>query len=115
MAAATTVEQYLTKQKSPQKEICLALRRIIRDTFPSIEEEMKMGVPWYGGRFYIVALRDHVNLGFSIEGLSKEELSLFEGNGRYMRHVKIFSEAGIDKKRIRMLLKLAKKSKCCCP
>ena len=41
------VDEYIEKQKSPQKEICLELRRIVFKTFPDIEEEMKWGVPTY--------------------------------------------------------------------
>jgi hypothetical protein len=113
--AAPTVDRYIEAQKSPQKAICQKLRKLILGAFPGIGEEMRMGVPWYEGRFYIVALKDHVNLGVSVKGLSKEELALFEGNGKLMRHVEIFSEADIEGKRIGALLKLAKKSKCSCP
>jgi len=58
------VNKYTEKQKSPQKEIIQELRKIILETFPDINEEMKLGVPWYEGKYYIVALKDHVNLGF---------------------------------------------------
>ena len=83
------INEYILKQKSPQKEICQILREIIFDTFPSINEEMKYGVPYFGNKFYIVALKTHVNLGFSIEGLTKEEIGLFDGSGKTTRHVKI--------------------------
>ena len=110
------VDKYIEKQKSPQKEICQKLRKIIFNTFPSINEEMKMGVPCYGyteeepcGKYYIAALRDHVNLGFLLKGLSKKEIELFEGNGKIMRHVKFFSINDIDEKKIVKLLKLIDK------
>ena len=107
-----TVADYLKKQKSPQKEICTKLRKLILKTFPKITEEMKMGVPWYG-KFYLVGLKDHVNLGFSVKGLSKEELELFEGKGKLMRHLKFFTPNDIAEKKIIKLLKLVmKKSKC---
>lgn len=110
----TEVEKYIKKQKSPQREICTRLREIIIKTFPKIEETMWAGVPFYNHRYYIVALKDHVNMGFAITGLSKEEMALFEGNGKTMRHVKIFSLDDIDEKRIRKLLKTSKKAKCTC-
>ena len=56
------VGDYIEKQKSPQREICQKLREIILKTFPNIKEEMKLGVPWYEGKYYIVALKDHVTL-----------------------------------------------------
>ena len=107
-----TVVDYLKKQKFPQKEICTKLRKLILKTFPKITEEMKVGVPWYG-KFYIVGLKDHVNLGFSINGLSKSEQDKFEGKGKLMRHLKFFTVKDIDEKKIVKLLKLVmKKAKC---
>ena len=108
------VSDYIKKQRSPQKEICQRLRKIIKKAFPGIEETMWVGVPWYGTRYYIVALKDHVNIGFPIKGLYKKELSLFEGKGKTMRHIKIYSVADIDEKQIVKLLKIAKKAKCNC-
>ena len=35
------VENYIEKQKSPQKEICQKLREIIFQALPEIKEEMK--------------------------------------------------------------------------
>jgi hypothetical protein len=108
------VEKYIKKQKSPQKEICLKLREIIVKAFPKIEEQMWAGVPFYDKRYYIVALKDHVNMGFAISGLSQNEIALFDGKGKTMRHVKIFSPDDIDEKQIVKLLKISKKAKCTC-
>ena len=105
------VEKYIEKQKSPQKEICKKLRSLILKTFPDINEEMKWGVPSYGkGKYYIVALKKHCNLGFSLEGLSEEEIRLFDGTGKTMKHISINSLKEIDEKRIAKLLKMVKKT-----
>ena len=69
-----TVDEYIMEQKSPYGEICKILRELILKTFPGIKEEMKYGVPYYENKYYIVALKTHVNLGFSIEGLTPEEI-----------------------------------------
>ena len=103
------VEKYIEKQKSPQREICQKLRKIILKTYPNIKEELKMGVPWYEGKYYIVALKDHVNLGFSLKGLSKEEIELFEGGGKTMKHIKLYSLKEIDEKKIVKLLRVVEK------
>ena len=102
------VDDYIEKQKSPQKEICQRLRKIILKTFPNIKEEMKLGVPWYEGKYYIVALKDHVNLGFSLKGLSSKEVGLFEGGGKTMQHIKIRFLNELDEKKIVELLKVVK-------
>jgi uncharacterized protein YdhG (YjbR/CyaY superfamily) len=101
------INEYFEKQKSSQKEICQQLRTIILSTFPGIKEEMKWGVPTYGdGKFYIVSLKDHVNLGFSMANLSKEEEQLFDGSGKTMKVLSIPSLAEIDDQKIVRLLKL---------
>ena len=102
------VDAYIKKQKSPQKEICSKLRKIILKTFPKMTEEFKLGVPWYEHKYYIVALKDHVNLGFSVKGMSKGERDLLEGAGKMMRHIKVFSEKEINEKKIVKLLKMVK-------
>jgi hypothetical protein len=110
------VDKYIKKQKSPQKEICQRLRKIILTTFPDIIEEMRAGVPCYGhmieepcGKYYIAALKDHVNVGFSLKGLSKKEQELFEGSGKTMKHIKVYSLKDLDEKKIITLLNLVNK------
>jgi hypothetical protein len=105
------VKNYIEKQRSPLREIIQVLREIILRTYPGIKEEMKLGVPWYEGKYYIVALKDHVNLGFSLKGLSKNEQELFEGSGKTMRHIKIFSLEDIDEKKIVKLLRMVGEKK----
>jgi predicted GIY-YIG superfamily endonuclease len=102
------IKEYIEKQKSPLKEICQRLREIILKTFPDTKEEMRWGVPVFAnGKFYIGALKNQVNLGFSINGLTKEQIALFEGNGKTMRHIKVRTLNDIDEKRIVKLLKIA--------
>src|SRR4030042_3464290 len=107
------VTEYIEKQKEPQKEICNKLRKIILRTLPEIKEGMKMGVPWYEGMYYLVSLKDSVNLGFSVKGLDKEDMENFAGTGEYMRHLKLKDAKKIDEAKIIKLLKLSnKKAEC---
>ncbi len=106
------VTKYIEKQKHPQKEICKKLRKIVLKILPNINETMKMGVAWYG-KYYVVSLKDSVNLGFSVKGLSKKDISNFKGTGTFMRHLKFKEIKEIDEKKIIKLLKLVnKKAKC---
>lgn len=101
------VTEYIDRQKSPQKEICQKLRKIILKTFPDISEKMKWGVPSYAnGQYYFVSLKVRVNLGFAIKGLVKEEAALFEGSGKTVKHLEFSSIDDIDEKQIIKLLKL---------
>ena len=103
------VESYIRKQKSPQAKIVQKLRKLILKTFPKIHEELKMGVPWYEGKFYLVALKDSVNLGFAVQGLTEKQAENFKGQGKYMRHLKFHSLEEIDKKHVVKLLKMVYK------
>jgi len=108
------VEEYINKQESLQKEILAILRKVILSTLPNIKEDFKLGVPWYEEKFYLVALKDHVNMGFAVKGLSKSEIDLFEGKGKVMRHRKYYSTNDINKQDIAKLIKLvAKKTTSC--
>lgn len=114
METSIKVEEYVKKQNSPQREIVQRLRATILKVFPSIQEEVKMGVPWYAGKFYIVALKDHVNLGFSVQGLSEAERKLFEGKGKMMRHLKFYSLNDVDEAKVVKLVGLVGEKSTCC-
>jgi hypothetical protein len=100
------VDAYINKQKSPQKEICKKLRNIILKTFPKIREEMWVGVPWYEGKYYIVGLKDHVNLGFSVKKMKKRDMDKLEGGGKTMRHMKYFKASDVKEAEVKKLLKM---------
>jgi len=108
------IKKYIDKQKSPQKEIIKRVRSIFLKTIPKCKEKAAWGViAFEDGKFYLAAMKERVHVGFAISGLSKREISEFEGSGKTMRHVKIATEKDIDKKRLVRLIKLVnKKVKC---
>jgi len=82
------VNEYIEKQKSPRKEILQKVRKIFLKTLPSCEEKMRWGaITFAAGKFYIAAMKNRVHVGFAITGLNKDEVSLFEGSGKTMRHI----------------------------
>lgn len=107
-----TVEEYYNNLKSPQKEIALNLRAIVKSLYPEFKETMLWGVPVFeNGLCYIVALKDHVNFGFTVSNLTKEEEKLFEGGGKTTRKIEIRSLEEIDKGRIKKLVDFVLKRK----
>lgn len=108
------VDEYIKKQKSPQKDIIQKVRNIFLKTLPSCEEKKAWGViAFAGGKFYIAAMKNRVHIGFTINGLNKEEIGLFEGGGKTMRHIKIHSLEDIDEKKLVKLIKLVDKKTIC--
>jgi len=109
-------DEYIEKQKSPQKEILQKIRKIFQETLPNCGEKMAWGVVTFAeGKFYIAAMKNRVHVGFAITGLNKDEVSLFEGNGKTMWHIKITTLENIDKERLVRLIEMVNKKAVCKP
>jgi hypothetical protein len=110
------MNEYISKQKSPQKEILLRVQKIFYKTLPRCDEKMRWGVITFaGGKFYLAAMKKRVHVGFAITGLNEEERSLFEGTGKTMRHIKINTVEEIDEKHLVKLITLVDKKSICIP
>jgi uncharacterized protein YdhG (YjbR/CyaY superfamily) len=108
------VDEYIEKQKSPQKEILQKVRKTFNKTLPNCKEKMKWGVATFSdGKFYIAAMKECVHVGFAITGLSKEEIGLFEGSGKTMKHIKIRSINDIKEDDLVKLIKMVDKKAIC--
>ncbi len=108
------IEAYIEKQKSPQKEILREVQKIFKETLPNSKEEMKWGAITYSsGKFYIAAMKTRVHVGFAITGLSCDEIALFEGNGKTMRHIKIPTVSSINKPLLTKLIRLVEQKAVC--
>jgi uncharacterized protein YdhG (YjbR/CyaY superfamily) len=108
------VNEYIEKQKSPQKEIMQKVRKIFHKTLPNCEEKMRWGVPTFAaGKFYIAAMKNRVHVGFAITGLNKDEMSLFEGSGKTMRHIKIPTLEDVDEEKLVELIEMVNKKALC--
>jgi hypothetical protein len=68
-----------------------------------------------GGKFYLAAMENRVHVGFAITGLNKDEISLFEGSGKTMRHIKIPTLESIDRKRLVRLIRMVDEKAVCKP
>jgi len=99
------VKRYFANLPPLQREICENVRNVILTTFPDLEETFENGAPWYECKYYLAGQKDHVNIGFSVEGLSEEKKSLFEGKGKFMRHIKLYSLDDVDEAKLVELLK----------
>ena len=101
------VKEYIETQQAQQKDILKKVRNLILESLPNCDEKAAWGVVTFaGGKFYLAALKNKVHIGFAINGLSKEEISQFEGSGKTMRHIKIFSLSDIDDEKLIKLIKM---------
>ncbi len=72
-------------------------------------------VTFAGGKFYIAAMKDRVHVGFAVTGLIREDIALFEGSGKTMRHIKMHSVKDVDEKKLVKLIKIVDKKAICKP
>ncbi len=75
---------------------------------------MKWGaITFSSGKFYIAAMKNSVHVGFAITGLNSDEIALFEGNGKTMRHIKIPTIDSIDKTHLAKLIRMVDQKAIC--
>ena len=109
-----TVRAYIEKQPPSLQEMLVRIREIFFDTLPNCEEKLGWGVIVFGkDKFYMAVIKDRVHIGFAITGLSKEEIAVFEGSGKTMRHIKIHSMDEIDEEQIKKLIRLVDEKAVC--
>lgn len=72
-------------------------------------------ITFSAGKFYIAAMKNRVHVGFAINGLTKDEIGLFEGSGKTMRHIKIATLEDIDQKKLANLIEMVDRKAVCKP
>jgi uncharacterized protein YdhG (YjbR/CyaY superfamily) len=98
------------KTKIPSERNSAKVRKIFQETLPNCEERMAWGVVTFtSGKFYIEAMKSCVHVGFAITGLNEGEISMFEGSGKTMRHIKIPTLESIDEKRLVKMIEMVDK------
>lgn len=110
MVAPTTVDEYIAGASGPVAETLRALRRLILDTLPDVEEIMKWGAPTYrlpNGEpvCYLYGGKDHVNLGFLFGARLEDPEGLLQGAGKKdSRHLHLNSFNDVDSATIAVFL-----------
>jgi hypothetical protein len=94
------VSGYIDPLPSPQREISIALRDMIRRHFPAFSEEFKWNYPAYyyrGKRICSLgAFMNHVNLEYDYGSSLTDGKGRVEGVGKNIRHVKIRTLEEVD-------------------
>ena len=110
------IKEYIEKQDPILKEMILKIRDIFLKTLPNCKEQFAWGVIVYGGgKFYIAAMKNRVHVGFAITGLDKEEIDMFEGTGRTMRHIKLHSLEEINVESLVKMINMVNNKASCPP
>jgi len=111
MKKYTSFDDYLDDQPPKNRSIIRALRRFVKRVESGLEESVKWGNGcWVKGKVpvsYVYSAPDHVQFGFFRGSALKAPQGLLEGNGRYVRHVKVRKPSDIDEDVFKALLRQA--------
>jgi hypothetical protein len=113
MKKYASFDDYLADQPAKSRSIIRALRRFVKRVEPGLVESVKWGNGcWLKGKApvsYVYSAPDHVQFGFVRGSSLKDPRGLLEGNGQYVRHVKVRKPSDIDEDVFKALLRQAAK------
>ena len=111
MKAYSCYDDYLSDQDSRNQVIIKALRSFVKRVEPRLNESVKWGNGcWIGSKgpvAYVYSATGYVQFGFFRGSSLKDPRALLEGNGQYVRHVKVHDRSEIDEKAFAALLRQA--------
>jgi hypothetical protein len=115
MKKYASFDEYLADQPAKNRSIIRALRRFVKRVEPELEESVKWGNGcWVKEKVpkerlskervpkakapvaYVYSAPDHIQFGFLRGSALKDPKALLEGNGQYVRHVKVRKPSDID-------------------
>lgn len=104
------VEQFIRNASPTVRPVLQDLRELVRQAIPDAKEEIKWGRPVYSLNHivcYLAAAGDHANLGF-YRGIELEDpKGLLEGEGKKLRHIKVYRTEEIRRRWYGTLIKQA--------
>ena len=111
MKSYASFSQYLTDQTPRNQDVIRALRKFVKRVAPDLQESVKWGNGcWVKGKTpvaYVYSAPDHVQFGFFGGSRLKDPHGLLEGDGKFVRHVKVLKRSDIDESAFGALLRQA--------
>src|SRR5262245_57095114 len=111
MKAYATFDLYLADQPRKNQTVIRALRKLVKRVAPKLEESVKWSNGcWLKGKApvcYVYAAPTYTQFGF-IRGSSIDDPNgLLEGNGEYVRYIKVRRVEDIDERAFAALVRQA--------
>ena len=111
MKAYASFDQYLAGQTPRNQNVIRALRTFVKRVAPQLQESVKWGNGcWAQGKApvaYVYSAPDHVQFGFFGGSALKDPLRLLNGEGKFVRHIKVRTRSEIDEDAFAALLRQA--------
>lgn len=111
MKVYASFDQYLADQGPRNQAVIRALRKFVKRSAPQLQESVKWGNGcWLHGKApvaYVYSAPDHVQFGFFHGATLKDPNRLLNGEGKFVRHIKVRKRADIDESAFETLLRQA--------
>ena len=111
MKAYASFEEYLAGQTPRNQDVIRALRTFVKRVAPQLQESVKWGNGcWVQGKApvaYVYSAPDHVQFGFFGGSALKDPKRLLNGEGKFVRHIKVRKRSDIDERAFGALLRQA--------
>ena len=99
MKVYASFDEYLAGQAPRNQDVIRALRRFVKRVAPQLQESVKWGNGcWIQGKVpvaYVYSAPDHVQFGFFGGSALKDPSGLLNGDGKFVRHIKVRSRSEI--------------------
>lgn len=104
------IDAFISQASPTVRPVLRDLRELVRKELPEAKEELKWGRPVYSLNHivcYLAAASDHANLGFYRGIELRDPKGLLEGDGKKLRHIKVFTREEIRRQWYRTLIRQA--------
>ena len=104
------IDAFISQASPTVRPVLRDLRELIRKELPEATEEIKWGRPVYSLNHivcYLAASTDHANLGFYRGIELQDPRGLLEGDGKKLRHIKVYKREEIRRQWYRTLIRQA--------
>lgn len=109
MKSYATFSEWKKDQSLKNQKLITEVSKVINNIAPHLEKTVKWSQGcWTEGKnhkIFIHCKPDHIQLGFYAGSKLKDTKNLLQGSGKFVKHVKIFSNKDIDESALRSLIK----------
>ena len=113
MSKAKTADALVREQAPGLRAVMEKLRAFVKKRAPQLDEQIKWGgICWVGRGVvcYAHPLEDRVDFGFFKGAMLKDPKKILEGDGKFLRHVKVRKPSDIREKELAGMLGQALKA-----
>ena len=106
------IDAFISRASPAVRPVLRDLRELVRKELPEAKEELKWGRPVYSLDHivcYLAAFGDHANLGFYRGVELKDPKGLLAGEGKKLRHIKVYNREQIRRRWYGTLIRQAAK------